>query len=228
MEKTVTTDDEAALRIAPDTATFAECLIDSAQVAEAGGRTVDAMQFKEAARRLLAERGRAEPQEGMVIVPKKLFKEIICSIPSRRELGSLYQRLNALILEFPACKGKNCGRTDGTHSEECYAEHEATVNPDGKYDAAPATSQDALDAKRYRWLRDENKRIDYTSDWKAKDPRGRLLEAITSDVPECFKITLLFHHVPKGGEPIWKEGGHIDWAANMDAAIDAAMRKEGE
>lgn len=99
--------------------------------------------------------------------------------------------------------------------------------PDTTPNAAPEAA-DTRDARRYRWLRDSNDRIDYTSDFKATTAKGRMLEAITTDVPECFKITLLFHHVPKGGEPIWKDGGHIDWAANMDAAIDAAIAQQGE
>ena len=111
------------------------------------------------------------------------------------------------------------------------ADYDARIGPSESRprpaSAAP-TSQDAKDAARYRWLRDENKRIDYTSDWKSRTPSGRLLEALSDEgVPECFKITLLLHHVPKDGEPIWKDGGHIDWAANMDAAIDAAMQQDG-
>ena len=36
--------------------------------------------------------------------------------------------------QFPPCKGTNCGATDGiSHSRECFAEHEATVNPGGIY-----------------------------------------------------------------------------------------------
>lgn len=31
--------------------------------------------------------------------------------------------------QYPACKGTDCGCTDGrSHSPECFAEHEATVN----------------------------------------------------------------------------------------------------
>jgi len=83
------------------------------------------------------------------------------------------------------------------------------------------------DAERYRWLRDVNQRIDYTSDWKAKTPKGRLIEAITVGVQDCFKITLPLFHT-HDSEPIWKDGGHIDWQANMDAAIDAALSQAGQ
>ncbi len=79
---------------------------------------------------------------GDVVVPRVLFNEIIASIPARRQSGSLYQRLNVLIVENPSCKGKNCGATDGvSHSPECQAEHEATVNPGGKYTAAGQDAQ---------------------------------------------------------------------------------------
>jgi hypothetical protein len=39
---------------------------------------------------------------------------------------------------YPACKGKNCGSTDGrSHSEECYAEHEETTRIKSPITAPP-------------------------------------------------------------------------------------------
>jgi hypothetical protein len=82
------------------------------------------------------------------------------------------------------------------------------------------------DALRYRWLRDSNIRMDYTSDfpqgWLLLSPETRLLRSVHENFPECIKMTVHLLHVPDGGEPIWKDGGHFDFGANLDAAIDQA------
>lgn len=88
---------------------------------------------------------------------------------------------------------------------------------------------DAPDAKRYRWLRNDNLKMDYTHDfpqgWLLKTKAERFYLAVMNknDFPECIKMTVHLHHAPKGGEPIWINNAHFDFGANLDAAIDAAI-----
>ena len=61
------------------------------------------------------------------------------------ESATMFERAEAALAEAQQssaepvarapCKGKNCGSTDYRfHSVDCFAEHEATVNPGGMYD----------------------------------------------------------------------------------------------
>jgi hypothetical protein len=91
------------------------------------------------------------------------------------------------------------------------------------------------DAERYRWLRDKHKRLSYTQDLQGKTVAARIREALDAfgvKQLDCIEIILPLYHVPPQGEPIWcndaddPEGAspeHFDYAANMDAAIDAAI-----
>jgi hypothetical protein len=57
------------------------------------------------------------------------------------------------------CKGKNCGSTNYRfHSADCFAEHEAIVNPSGKYDTRPPSAMD-VQTKKMRDLFDKHDRI---------------------------------------------------------------------
>lgn len=87
------------------------------------------------------------------------------------------------------------------------------------------------DAKRYRWLRDESDCLSYTSDTgpQPSTPESRMLYAINSAGKrntDMIEIRLLCYHLGPHDEPIWKDEEHFDYAANMDASIDAAMARE--
>ena len=94
------------------------------------------------------------------------------------------------------------------------------------------------DALRYRWLRNVNKHTHYGHNRiSGLTPSQRLHIAIYGDPRsfECITCEIPLAHLPKGGEPIWcredgdapdAEPGHFDFAANMDAAIDAARKGE--
>lgn len=65
----------------------------------------------------------------------------VISLPWKRKVIESGHLVPNAQPTYPPCKGKNCGATDGiSHSPECFAEHEATVNPGGKYDAQPTPS----------------------------------------------------------------------------------------
>ena len=89
------------------------------------------------------------------------------------------------------------------------------------------------DAVRYRWLRDESNCLSYTTDTgpQPSTPHSRMMWAINSAgkrTTDMIEIRLLCHHLGPGDEPIWKDGEHFDYAANMDAAIDAAAAGNGQ
>ena len=92
-------------------------------------------------------------------------------------------------------------------------------------------AQAKKDAERYRWLRNSNEHTHYgCSRNPGRTPMEKLMLAIEDDprIFECIICEIPLAHVPKDGEPIWKDGGHFDFAANMDAAIDAAMQAQGK
>ena len=65
------------------------------------------------------------------------------------------------------------------------------------------------DARRYRWLRDQNKHTHYGySRNPGKTPLEKLLMAIHGDPRyfECITSEIPLAHVPEGGEPICKGG----------------------
>lgn len=68
------------------------------------------------------------------------------------------------------------------------------------------------DAERYRWLRNDNKGMHYTTDFDAngKYGKGDTVDIIVIEIPCAFD------------EPRWTPEGHFDCALELDAAIDAA------
>jgi hypothetical protein len=91
------------------------------------------------------------------------------------------------------------------------------------------------DAARYRWLRDVNAHTHYGQNHiGGLTAKQKILMAISGDprLFECITLEVPLAHVPKDGEPIWcrspdeppeAEAAHFDFAANLDAAIDAAL-----
>jgi hypothetical protein len=77
-----------------------------------------------------------------------------------------------------------------------------------QWNAAPTPERaDAeKDAVRYRWMRDQNKRMHYTTDYQ---PDG------------CTDLIQI--EVPVVGEPIFTPEGHFDFSMELDRAIDAAI-----
>lgn len=83
------------------------------------------------------------------------------------------------------------------------------------------------DAERYRWLRASDC-LSYTSDTgpRPSSPESRMLYAIRNagkKTSDMIEIRLLCYHLAPYQEPIWIDGEHFDYGANMDAAIDAAI-----
>lgn len=76
------------------------------------------------------------------------------------------------------------------------------------YLAPRHASEDVRDAERYRWLRDQNKRMHYTTDYA---PEG------------CFDLIQI--EVRVIGEPVFTKEGHFDFAFELDRAIDEAKSK---
>jgi hypothetical protein len=69
-----------------------------------------------------------------------------------------------------------------------------------------ALTDDARDAVRYRYLRDQNKRMHYTTDYQ---PEG------------CTDLIQI--EVAVVGEPVFTPEGHFDFARELDRAIDAVL-----
>jgi hypothetical protein len=70
----------------------------------------------------------------------------------------------------------------------------------------PERADAEKDAVRYRWMRDQNKRMHYTTDYQ---PDG------------CTDLIQI--EVPVVGEPIFTPEGHFDFSMELDRAIDAAI-----
>lgn len=103
---------------------------------------------------IMAQEAPAAPQ----IIPKHIAAHDFIKADGRNECAVcgddwLDTRHRKSIQPTIPCKGKNCGRTDGTHSAECYAEHEATVNPGGKYDKPAPYATPETDALCDEWER---------------------------------------------------------------------------
>lgn len=86
------------------------------------------------------------------------------------------------------------------------------------------------DAERYRWLR-ESDCLSYVSDTgprpsTAAQRMAYALKMHGKQTSDMIEIRLLCHHLGPADEPIWIDGAHFDYSANMDAAIDAAIAKE--
>lgn len=97
-----------------------------------------------------------------------------------------------------------------------------------KFPTPDAFDGDLLDATRYRWLKHRFTGLSYTSDTgpRPSTPEQRMLYAINAagkKNTDLIEILLPCFHLGPFDEPIWKDGEHFDYAANMDASIDAAM-----
>lgn len=86
----------------------------------------------------------------------------------------------------------------------------------------------ARHASFYLYLRDKHPRITYTTDVEGRTPGARMLDGIRKAGvvnTDLIRIDLPCYHLGPTQEPIWKDGEHFDYAANMDASIAAAISK---
>ena len=84
------------------------------------------------------------------------------------------------------------------------------------------------DAERYRWLKNSDC-LSYVSDTGPRPSTAyqRLSYALKmhdKQTSDMIEIRLLCYHLGPQDEPRWIDGKHFDYVANMDAAIDAAMK----
>ncbi len=88
----------------------------------------------------------ARPPDGYAVVPvvptMGMWDDFsaVHSVPFDEFMEAYKAMINGMkVAEYPPCKGKNCGATDGvSHSSECVAEHDTTVNA-ASQSAAPVS-----------------------------------------------------------------------------------------
>jgi hypothetical protein len=118
------------------------------------------------------------------------FLTNVCEIPDRNSPDDEPEAVTATLEELRDCALNAI--------EQCIS-----------YAAPPAQTaltDDVRDAARYRWLRDQNKRMHYTTDYQ---PEG------CTDLIQ-IELTVV-------GEPVFTPEGHFDFARELDRAIDTAL-----
>ena len=93
---------------------------------------------------------------------------------------------------------------------------------------ASEVEENARHASYYLYLRDKHQRVAYTTDVEGRTPEARMLDGIRKAGvvnTDLIRIDLPCYHLGPTEEPIWKDGEHFDYAANMDASIAAAISK---
>lgn len=106
------------------------------------------------------------------------------------------------------------------------------IDTDGTVERVQAhtSGQDALDAARYRFLRDQYEGRSYTTDSgpRPSTAESRVAYAIKNfgeRTLDMIEIRLLCHHLGPREEPFWTHDDHFDYGRNIDAAVDAAITK---
>ena len=112
-----------------------------------------------------------------------------------KDIAAFDYEIGISLYDAPTPERAQCNGTVGGCPNEC----SAPCSPPERADAEK-------DAVRYRWMRDQNKRMHYTTDYQ---PDG------------CTDLIQI--EVPVVGEPIFTPEGHFDFSMELDRAIDAAI-----